>query len=98
MSVCSLLVSGISFVYLRPIFLFCPTCRDQQLVHHIHNGLILVILILFLSLFTDSFSSLRLHVLASNALHTYVALYSTYIYCWMELKTIIWKIRRGSQG
>ena len=36
--------SEISSVYLRLIFLLCPTCRDQQLVRHIHNGLILIIL------------------------------------------------------
>src|ERR1700676_3046095 len=40
----SVVGSEISFVYLRLIFLLCPTCRDQQLVCHIHNGLILVIL------------------------------------------------------
>jgi len=40
----SVVGSEISFVYLRLIFLLCPTCRDQQLVRHIHNGLILAIL------------------------------------------------------
>ena len=47
----SLIGSEISFVYLQLIFLLCPTCHDQQLVCHIHNGLILVIL----SILTDPF-------------------------------------------
>ena len=94
MPVRSLLVSDILFVNLRPIFLFCPTHRDQQLVRHIRIGPILIILILFLSLLTTPFLSLLLDVLASPALHRYVSLHSmysignfnprSYMYCGIE--------------
>src|SRR5882762_1054137 len=47
----SVVGSEISFVYLQLIFLLFPTCHDQQLVRHIHNGLILIIL----SILTDPF-------------------------------------------
>jgi hypothetical protein len=78
MPVCLLLVSDILFIKLPPIFWFCPTHRDQQLVRHIRIGPILIILILFLNLLTTPFLSLQLDVLASPVLHRYVLLHSTY--------------------
>ena len=92
MSVHLWLVSEILFVYLWPIFLFCFACHDQQLVHHIHNGLILIILTLFLSLFTDPFLSLQLNVLASPALHTHVALYGTYLISNFSPQSYMWLV------
>jgi hypothetical protein len=81
MSVCLFLVSEISFVYLQLIFLFCLISHDQQLVHHIHNGLILINSYTYLisQSFMDSFLSLQPNVLASCALHTYVALVRTHV-------------------